>query len=274
MTCKNQTEKKMTDKEKEKKDLSEFRLDQFRLGELTEEEKAQIQYLLANDTKAASHLTALEKESKDFAEKFSIANLAADALQRAEQEKEPKLNFFRQLLRPQWITGTLVTMGIAIALIFNFSPIKLKEPTIRIKGGFFAYIYAKRGDHQWKVEPRDFLAPKDLVRFVYSSPIDGYLYVVGIDAAQKITLYEPDQNKKPKKISIGQNQQIPGAIELDETLGTERFFVLVCPNQLDPSLILKTAKQAIASAKTVLQITKLNLLCEQTFITIQKTKAL
>jgi len=145
-------------------------------------------------------------------------------------------------------------------------------PRIRLKGGLSAAMFAQRGERQWKVTGEQWLQPGDEVRFVFNSPQPGYLYVVGMDAARKVNLYEPAGNK-PRRVPRGQKQEVPGSIVLDETLGHERVLVLICPTPVTPGKVVAAATGALGRARGVATIVRLDLRCSQVALLLKKRAA-
>ncbi|MBW2734792.1 MAG: DUF4384 domain-containing protein [Deltaproteobacteria bacterium] len=249
---------------------SELLLDRYRLSDLPEAQHHECSAHIDQCPRCAERLVILKKESIDFAEGFNIPNLVVDALQRAEKTSRP---WWASALRPQWL-GAIAAASVGVMAMVLLWPQLTEGPpglspepgAYRIKGGFSIAVRVKRGERQWQAKADTWFEPGDNIRFIVTIPSAGYLYVVGIDASRTVTLYEPYGGERARRLQPGDAQAVPGAIELDDTLGDERVIALLCKNLHQSKELLATAQAVLAKLtqeQTHLQIRSLPLKCAQ-----------
>lgn len=257
---------------------SELVLDRLRLEELEPGQRAELEAHLDGCPKCEQRLKALRRESEEFDGRFSVSDLAADALERARGGDSP--GFWSRFFGGQGAAGPRLSLVgaslMAVAAMVTGLHMWSEEPLppgVRIKGDLTAAIFARRGDRQWQVSGDDWLAPGDEVRFVYTAPHPGYLYVVGADAALKMTLYDPP-DMSPRQVEQGQKQEVPGSVVLDATMGHERIMVLLCKEPVPTAEVVaaleRLVQQATGAGRGVASIQRLALPCSQTALLIKK----
>ena len=108
-------------------------------------------------------------------------------------------------------------------------------------------MVAKRGEHQFKVEPGTVLYPNDSIRFVISTESPGYLSVMSVDSRNQISPFypetEPSTDPKPLAIEKSGRHELPGSIILDDALGTEFLIVVFSTNIFNRNDLFRDLKK-------------------------------
>jgi hypothetical protein len=74
----------------------------------------------------------------------------------------------------------------------------------------------------------DVVAPGDRLRLVMRATETHHVALLSIDGAHHASVYLPLASQSTIPVPAGDQVSVPGAVALDEILGTERLFVLVC----------------------------------------------
>lgn len=80
----------------------------------------------------------------------------------------------------------------------------------------------------------DSFRPGDRLRFVVSLPSAGQVSILGVEASGNLYVAWPSTPTTPTQRAAGAQQQLPGAIVLDETTGTETLYLVLCPPESAP----------------------------------------
>src|SRR5262249_6301084 len=98
----------------------------------------------------------------------------------------------------------------------------------------------------------------------------GFLGIVGIDSARKVTAYAPAEGTL-LAIPKGKNMLLEGSIVLDETLGPERIVAVRCATSMPIARVVEKATQALeAAGGDPVAVTAIDLGCTQTSFLIKK----
>lgn len=121
-----------------------------------------------------------------------------------------------------------------------------------------------------RLTPKDFVHPGESMRFELTVAQPGHAGVVGLDAAGTTTVYVPAEGAL---ISVEQRVPLtlPGAIVMDETLGTERLVAVSCNAPYSVQQLKEAGKRALAAEGGVpSRVRRLDLPCAQATVDIQK----
>lgn len=80
----------------------------------------------------------------------------------------------------------------------------------------------------------DRFAPGDKLRFVVDLPSDGQVAIVGVEASGATYTAWPSQNNLATARPGGKDQQLPGAVALDNSKGRETLYLVHCPHASEP----------------------------------------
>jgi hypothetical protein len=104
--------------------------------------------------------------------------------------------------------------------------------SVRLKGGLALHVYRQRGDGAEELLSGDRCRPCDRLRFAVDLPKDGQISVIGIDQRGELYTAWPlaaESHAVATKLPQGRGQELPGAVTLDESLGTETLYLVHCP---------------------------------------------
>jgi hypothetical protein len=126
-------------------------------------------------------------------------------------------------------------IAIVVATPFDRSeqdgPSAAAPPDIAFKGALAVQIVAKRGGRQFFVRPGDALEADDALRFVVTAPEAGYVAVLSVEEAGRVSVFYPPESAAapapwPVRIESRGRRELPGSIILDEAPGSETYVVL------------------------------------------------
>ncbi|HEY3448821.1 MAG TPA: hypothetical protein VGK67_20850 [Myxococcales bacterium] len=212
--------------------LSAFTLDRLLLKSLPEAESTEARAHLEACESCRTLFSQMESDQKKFEAHVFARTLPAVS----ERAKPPSL---LERLAAMWRIAIPVTVAGGIALMVAYSvrqpgpsSNRIEEPELGIKGGPSLQVFAARGESVFPVKEGTRLRPQDRIRFVVQrDEADGFLLVASIDAARKVSVYFPAGGSESAPIEKGR-VELPGSIELDETLGSERVFAFFSPKPL------------------------------------------
>ncbi|KFE67752.1 DUF4384 domain-containing protein [Hyalangium minutum] len=133
-----------------------------------------------------------------------------------------------------WHWPTLLTevllVGAAVGMLLVLQGDSLlrllrDEPDFSVKGSVVLVMYRKEGDTGIPVSQNARLAPNDALRFEVRAPASGYVAVLSRDGRGAAFVYYPFDGVDAALYDASQ-PLLPGAIELDDTLGQEDVYAL------------------------------------------------
>jgi hypothetical protein len=221
----------------------------------------------ANEAKA--HLDACEScrtrwrelnEDKQQFEQFVFARTLPKVEARLEKERAPA-GFFERFR----LAILLPAVGLAAAAVFGVvtaaGPGTQTEDELYIglKGATPSMeIVALRGETQFPVKPGAQLKPKDRIRFVVNPAGAQYLLIASQDGAGAFTVYHPFGAAESTRLesTLPRKVELPGSVELDETLGTEHVVAVfsdapVKATDLEAAMKADPAKPKLPNARVL-----------------------
>jgi len=200
--------------------LSDLVLDRLLAGELAPGESHAAQQHLGSCSRCNAQCTQLERDRERY-------RLAPPPLQANPERHTKRWASWRLWLLP---VGALSAAAVLILLLRpgsghgNF----MAEAT-QTKGSIRLGFYVKRGDTVRAGHSGDIVYPGEAVRFTYTSRTSGYLAVVSLDGAGKVSVYHPDPDVNPAApLAPAEDEPLPGSILLDDALGTEAVYGVLC----------------------------------------------
>lgn len=163
-----------------------------------------------------AQLETLRRQSEAFLEAAS-AHKQAVAISQRLTPKRMGLRFLAPL--------ALVASVAAGLFLFLDSPAKLAEPDVATKGGELRLkVYVATDSGSRMLMNGDTLPAFSRVRFELLHDQPGFAAIVGIDSEQVVSVYYSSGDRAvPYEPAVS---ELPVAIELDETLGSETFYGL------------------------------------------------
>ena len=92
----------------------------------------------------------------------------------------------------------------------------------------------------------------------------GYLAVLGMDAAARVSAYAQLQVPEPGE------RLLDGSVVLDDVLGTETVLAVLCPTEADARRSIETARAALVRAGSPRKVATLDLPCLQARVSFRK----
>lgn len=102
----------------------------------------------------------------------------------------------------------------------------------RLKGGLSLRVYRQAGERSESMLSGERFAPGDRIRFVADLPLPGGAAVVGVESDGDLYVAWPSQDA-PAGVGdrqAGNNQELPGAVSLDNSPGRETLYLVHCPD--------------------------------------------
>lgn len=119
-------------------------------------------------------------------------------------------------------------------------------------------------------EPGRVVHPKERIQFRISAPRGGFVHVVGVDQAGKVSVYYPRPDEASEPYPGGSGRPVPGSVILDDTLGRERVFALLCDKPLDRDRLAQRVRAAAADPRVWIDRHRLPVACIQTSLVLVK----
>jgi hypothetical protein len=168
-----------------------------------------------------------------------VANLAADALMRAERRPAPR--GWRWLVAP---------LGLLAAGAAGFLLLPRTPQDFRTKGEFSlsSYVLHPESATAGTLHLGEPLHPGDRLQFRYNGSKSGHLAVVAVDSAGKVSIYYPPG---PQAVPVEAGHDIPlsSAVELDGTLGREVIVGVRCERPVAVAEISAATRSAVEAAR-------------------------
>jgi len=122
---------------------------------------------------------------------------------------------------------------------------------LRIKGGLSVGAFVKRGGTVQAARSGQVFHPGDELRFTYSARGGGYFALVGLDAADVVTLYHPTGTGADRAVAVkpGAGRPLPGSTILDATLGPETVVGVLCPRPFPAQMLRRRASRLVAGLR-------------------------
>ena len=116
----------------------------------------------------------------------------------------------------------------------------------RIKGFSIQMLHQHKGQpHSTHTTNRTVLHPGDFVQFAFTTSESMHAMIVSLDEEGRCSRYIPLEHKESVWLQPGKGSLPQGeAIELDDSKGQERFFVLVSPKMFTFAEVKQTILQA------------------------------
>jgi hypothetical protein len=145
-----------------------------------------------------------------------------------------------------WLSVAALADAAAVAVARVHAKNAPRFADAQVKGDFDLLVFARKAG---RIEMLDRfnrgVRPGDDVRFVLTGTPEGqaYVLVASVDADGKPNVYFPYDGEKSASLPGPGRWEVPGSIELDETLGPERVFVFFSPRPL----VARRVREALAN---------------------------
>ncbi len=243
--------------------LSDLVLDRLFLGEgpaetreqkakqAGKEEHALAQAHLATCRACSDAFAALAEDRQRFTEQADVPALARDALARAASLRPGGVGARLQ----RWLAPVL---GLALAagglLLWARGDRGGAADDLRSKGGvgvgLGVELFVKHAETagEGKLHLGEALHPGDRVRLRLAGDSSAYVAVLAVDTTGRVSVYHPAGGAVATALPPG-HRPLPGAVELDGTLGTEVIVAFSCPTPVAVDTLVRAVQQATDRAR-------------------------
>jgi putative zinc finger protein len=222
---------------------SKHSLARFLACELSGSRRDQIQDHLDECPACTSLLAELGQERESFLAKHDRQAFLAAVHKRADQSQTPQVEvtWWQALLKPARLAPAAGLVALLLIVIATFWTTDGGDT--RMKGKTIELTYFVMEPEGPKVAPAGrILHPGDRIQFRLTAPAGGFVHIVGIDQDGVVSVYFPLPDKEPEVFPGGSGRPVPGSVILDETLGRERIFVLICSQSIASEQLIKKIK--------------------------------
>lgn len=207
---------------------SDLSLERWLVGELAEEEIAKLRAHLAVCEPCRARHELLEREHRALSEQ--LPPLPSTSSAGVAAMNAPRFLVARAVIG-------LGSLAAALALWLSLDERK-PVPTTRTKGGNDSVQLdwvIRRGGEVFTPEAGEPLRPGDALRFGLRTTRRGFASVLSLDGEGGASVYHEWVEIEP-----GARQLLPGAIELDDVVGEEHLYGIVC-ERTEPLPVLQDA---------------------------------
>ena len=148
-------------------------------------------------------------------------------------------------------------------------PAPVPKPTagdpdvVRPKGGLKLRVYRHRDGESEEAVSGEQFAAGDTLRFKVSIPKDGHMLIVGVETSGEMySAYPPSERQRSIEALSGPDQLLAGAVELDDSVGSEWLHLVFCPGSF-----------ALDDVRTSADTTKLSVPAECSVSSFEMRKA-
>ncbi|HZH03160.1 MAG TPA: ActD-like protein [Myxococcaceae bacterium] len=210
---------------------SEWRLERRRLGE------GEGGPALAEDAKA---LEALNASDRDILERYPPARVAEEVARRARgREGGPGVAGFPWA----WISGTALALGLTLFAVRSFPGADPADAEVTRDKGLAPRlsVYRQGRDRPEPLPPGSPARARDVVQLSYRAAGRSYGVVLSVDGRGRVTAHHPGTEASTPLEPSGE-VPLPGAYELDDAPGFERFFLVTSDAPFDPAPVFAAAR--------------------------------
>jgi hypothetical protein len=252
---------------------SEFALTRFHAGEGETSERQAIQTHLDDCEPCRQVLEELEGAGAAFSERHDRAGFLAHVRDGAEQPD--KGAGWLALLSRGWLAGAAAAAAMLVVVLvlapWRNDPIDQPDSGVRIKADELNLGYMIMEHQEPVVAGADrILHPGNRIQFRLSAPRGGFVHIVSVDAAGQVSVYFPRPGETPEEYPGGSGRPVPGSVILDETLGQERVFALICEAPLSRAKLAERIRRLASDPRLLIDREQLEVDCLQTSLVLVK----
>ncbi len=251
---------------------SRFALGRFAASEGSPAERERIQDHLAGCPECQQVLAELEEFQSAFHGAHDRAAFLASVRVRASEPEPERRPWGSGWFRPALALGAAaVALLVVLLLVRPWAEPEPDTDRIRIKSDELAlgFLVMEQG-RPVVAEPGRVVHPGDRIQFRISAPRGGFVHVVGVDQAGKVSVYYPRPDESVEPYPGGSGRPVPGSVILDATLGRERIFALICERPLGRARLAERVLAAATDPRVWIDRDRLPVACVQTSLVLVK----
>jgi hypothetical protein len=212
-------------------------LERYLTDSLDAEQRSRLEAALADAPQERARLEALRADSAAFLIRNPPGPLVAKL-------REPRRRWWRSW--PALLVEGLAVVA-AASLLFALQGESLlqlfrDDPEFNVKGSVVLVLYRKAGNSGVPVAPGGMLAPQDVLRFEVKAAASGFVAVLSRDGRGIASVYHPFEGAEAAAYDTHQ-PVLPGAVELDDTLGHEDVYALYSPHPFELMWAVEALRQ-------------------------------
>ncbi|MGV3621904.1 MAG: hypothetical protein ACO1OB_13860 [Archangium sp.] len=174
-------------------------------------------------------------EDKQRFEQFVFARTLPKVEARVAAERQ---GFFERFKLKFLVPAVGLAAALAVVAVSGPGTQTEDDLYVGIKGQPTLEVYAQRGSGgSFAVSPGATLQPSDKIRFVVNPAGSKYVMVASHDGAGVFSVYSPFNANMSQPVDAKSKLELPGAVELDSTLGTERVIAVFSDEPLTASQV-------------------------------------
>jgi len=258
---------------KENEHPSHSRLRQYHVGDLGKEERRLTSSHLDECEECVAFLKTLDEEKKAFYADHDRAGFLTKVREGATRPSEigvtaPK-NWLVKMLQPGLLAPATAAL-VLLLIVVLYLPGE-EGSSERMKGNEIGLDFlVMENDGPRVAEPGRVLHPGDRIQFRVTAPAGGFIHIVSVDEAGTVSVYFPLPHSRAERYPGGAARPVPGSVILDDTLGRERVFMLLCGEPMQREQLAKAVLTLEGGPKTALETKRLPLECRQLSLLLTK----
>ncbi|WP_342377907.1 ActD-like protein [Myxococcus stipitatus] len=234
-------------------------LERIALGELPPEELAAARARLEQESDGPARLAALKADSAATLERLTPEQVTREVQARLRRASvEPKAP-----ARSPWFTSALglvpVLAALALFVVVQPDSATLEDPgtgpvaglgteTTRSKGLTPRLeVHRQQGRGDELLADGAAAAAGDVVQLAYVAAGRTHGVILSVDGRGSVTLHTPEQGVEAAALAPSGTHRLPGAYELDDAPGFERFFFVTAEQPFEVETIVEAARKLAAS---------------------------
>ena len=197
-------------------------LEQYVLGELPQDKKDEITFLMGKDRVLFERIEAIRVSDAAFHNKYPFELYRGKFSDKAF--KKAKIFPFKKSIA----AFSLVAAAACVAIIIRVVPdiLYYSGNDVIIKGyDFNMYIYRKNSTAADLLSDGDSVSAGDLIQIAYQVPPEKYCAILSIDGRSNVTFHYSTDKKRDNTVSG--KVLLPESYQLDDAPDFERFFLIV-----------------------------------------------
>lgn len=225
---------------------SDLDLDQLHQGELLAQVAARISEHVTGCTMCTARMESRKAGWQEIAD-VDPRSLLAGIRRRLDEEQvaQTQRSFWRRFA----FILTPVVAAAAVLAIVVIGKRDTSSPTgdgdglgVREKGGIALKVHRFANGQSQRVLSGERFVPGDRLRFVIDLPAAGNVNVLGVESSGNLYVAWPIGEGSSTLRPAGKDQELPGAVVLDNSAGRETMYLVHCPQSaLVPSASCKTS---------------------------------
>jgi hypothetical protein len=228
--------------------MNELLLERYNLGELTPEEKTEVEAALAADPSLAKRIAEIRRSDAEIR-----AAMPAALILRAIGKKAGSRDG-RARGRGPAVWGLAAAALLVAVILPAFLSVRRDADEDRAKGSTELSVYLKTASGEAMLQTDTLVRGGDTVQLAYMTAESRYGVIFSVDGRSSVTLLYPDDEKEESAPLVsGRRTALADAYILDDAPDCEIFFFVTSDKPVDTREILTLARQIAKDPKTAVR---------------------